>query len=149
MGSLVTSTPAKIMAVSEIPGSLVASCCGGRWWSCRYTWSFSGPTPLNEQRQEGVKTNSCALTFLDQTVVHNNMSQTCLNMRSIPALSDLYSHGAGHHISGGQVLGIGCIALHEALSLTVDQDASLTTATLCDQATSSIDPYKDWEMGST
>ena len=46
MGSRVTSTPAKIMAVSEMPGSLDLSTSAGRWWSCRYTWSFSGPTPL-------------------------------------------------------------------------------------------------------
>lgn len=58
----------------------------------------------------------------------------------IPALSDLYCHGAGHHISGGQVFGIGCVALHKTLSLAVDQDASLTAAALCDQTTRSVDP---------
>lgn len=61
----------------------------------------------------------------------------------IPALSDLYCHGAGHHISGGQVFGIGCIALHKTLSLAVDQDASLTAAALCDQTTSSVDPWTE------
>lgn len=65
-----------------------------------------------------------------------------MHIQSIPALSNLYGHGAGHHVSGGQVFGIGCVALHEAFSLTVDQDPSLTTATLCDQTPSSIDPWK-------
>lgn len=61
----------------------------------------------------------------------------------VPALSDLYGHWTGHHVPGGQVLGVRCVALHEALSLTVDQDPSLPTATFCDQATSSIDPWKE------
>lgn len=30
IGSLVTSTPANIIAVSEIPGNLAASCSGGK-----------------------------------------------------------------------------------------------------------------------
>lgn len=59
---------------------------------------------------------------------------------SVPALPDLYGHGAGHHVSGGQVFGVGSVALHEALSLTVDQDSSFTTAAFCDQATGSVDP---------
>ncbi|KAH3897262.1 hypothetical protein DPMN_021449 [Dreissena polymorpha] len=46
MGSRVTSTPAKIIAVSEIPGRRVLRTSAGRWESWRYTWSFKGPTPL-------------------------------------------------------------------------------------------------------
>ena len=49
---MVTSTPAKIMAVSEMPGRRTASCSGGRWCSCRYTWSFSGPQPLGEENSK-------------------------------------------------------------------------------------------------
>lgn len=68
----------------------------------------------------------------------------------VPALSDLYGHGAGHYISGGQIFGVGSVTLHEALSLAVDQDPSLTTATLCDQTTSSVDPCNDshvsWDL---
>lgn len=60
-----------------------------------------------------------------------------------PALPDLYCHGAGHHIPGGQVLSVGCIALHETLSFAVDQDTSFTTTTLCDQTTGPIDACKD------
>lgn len=60
-------------------------------------------------------------------------------MHNAPALSNLYCHGAGHHISGGQVLSIGCITLHETLSFAVDQDTTFTTTTLCDQTTGSID----------
>ena len=43
--TLVTSTPAKMAAVSEMPGRRSASSSGGRWFRCRYTWSFSGPHP--------------------------------------------------------------------------------------------------------
>lgn len=50
----------------------------------------------------------------------------------IPALSDLDCHGAGHYVSGGQIFSVGCVALHETLSLAVDQDPSLATAALCD-----------------
>lgn len=56
-----------------------------------------------------------------------------------PALSDLYCHGARHHISRGQVLSIGRITLHETFSFAVDQDTSFTTTTLSDQTTGSID----------
>ena len=51
MGSRVTSTPAKIMAVSEIPGKRVRSVSAGKCESWRYTWSFSGPTPLKTNKQ--------------------------------------------------------------------------------------------------
>lgn len=64
-------------------------------------------------------------------------------LRFIPALSDLNCHGAGHYVSGGQIFSVGCITLHETLSLAVDQDPSLATAALCDQTTSSIDPWED------
>ena len=43
--ALVTSTPAKMAAVSEMPGSRSASTSGGRWFRCRYTWSLLGPQP--------------------------------------------------------------------------------------------------------
>lgn len=45
MSTLVTSTPAKMAAVSEMPGKRSARSSGGRWLRCRYTWSFSGPHP--------------------------------------------------------------------------------------------------------
>lgn len=143
MGSLVTSTPAKIMAVSEMPGSLVASCWGGRWWSCRYTWSFSGPTPLKRSRRELQKVTAVSFVVSRHVYLHALMGLTHSHTEFIPALSDLYCHGARHHISRGQIFGVGCIALHETLSLTVDQDASLTTAALCDQTTSSVDAWED------
>ena len=56
-----------------------------------------------------------------------------------PALSDLDGHGAGDDVSGGQVFGVGRVALHEALPLAVDKDSALATATLCDQAARAID----------
>lgn len=68
--------------------------------------------------------------------------------RFIPALSDLNCHGAGHHISRGQIFGVGCVALHETLSLAVDQDPSLATTALCDQTPSSIDPWEDLHVYS-
>lgn len=67
----------------------------------------------------------------------------------LPALSDLNGHGARHHISRCQVLGVGRIALHEALALTVYQDASLATAALGDQTTGSIDPWKNADVAIT
>ena len=70
-------------------------------------------------------------------------THTHTHTMSIPALSDIYGHGTGHHISGGQVLSVGCVTFHESLSLAIDQDSSFTTATLCDQAASSVDPCKD------
>ena len=69
-------------------------------------------------------------------------------MHNAPALSNLYCHGAGHHISGGQVLSIGCITLHETLSFAVDQDTTFTTTTLCDQTTGSIDAWNDLQEDS-
>lgn len=90
-------------------------------------------TGRNKYKQQQQLTQLCAQLYY----THN---------LSIPALSDLYGHGAGHHVSGGQVFGVGCIALHEALSLAVDQDPSLTTATLCDQTTGSVDPCKDSQV---
>lgn len=61
-------------------------------------------------------------------------------LRFIPALSDLDCHGTGHHVSGGQIFSVGCVTLHETLSLAVDQDPSLAAAALCDQTSSSVDP---------
>lgn len=43
-GSLVTSTPAKTQADSEIPGSLSWSRAAGRCSKCKWIWSFLGPT---------------------------------------------------------------------------------------------------------
>lgn len=57
----------------------------------------------------------------------------------VPSLTDLDGHGAGHHISGCQIFSVGGISLHKTLALAVDEDSTLTTAALCDQATGSID----------
>ena len=43
--TFVTSTPAKIAAVSLMPGRRSASSSGGRWLRCRWMWSPSGPHP--------------------------------------------------------------------------------------------------------
>lgn len=79
-------------------------------------------------------------------------SNCCISAQAllfIPALSDLYRHGAGHHVSRCQIFSVGSVTLHETLSLAVDQDPSLATAALCDQTTSSIDPCKDSHIDST
>lgn len=54
-------------------------------------------------------------------------------------LADLHGHRTGHDITRGQVLGGGGVALHEALTLGVSQDTSLSSATLSNQASCSID----------
>lgn len=86
---------------------------------------------------------SNAILFSRISVITNADVCVRLTQLSVPALSNLYGHGAGHDVSGGQVFGVGCVALHEALSLTVNQDPALATATLCDQAASPIDSYRD------
>ena len=43
--TFVTSTPAKMAAVSLMPGRRSASSSGGRWLRCRWMWSPSGPHP--------------------------------------------------------------------------------------------------------
>ena len=42
---MVTSTPAKMAAVSEMPGRRSASTSGGRWSRCRCSHSALGPQP--------------------------------------------------------------------------------------------------------
>mmetsp|Transcript_69425 Transcript_69425/g.145005 ORF Transcript_69425/g.145005 Transcript_69425/m.145005 type:complete len:556 (-) Transcript_69425:101-1768(-) len=49
-------------------------------------------------------------------------------------LADLQGHGSAHDIARGQVLGSGGISGHEGLTLTVSQDAALTTASLSEEA---------------
>lgn len=55
------------------------------------------------------------------------------------ALPDLHGHGTGHDVSGGQVLGGWRVTLHEPLTLAVQQEATFTTGTLCDQAAGAVD----------
>lgn len=57
----------------------------------------------------------------------------------IPSFPDLNGHGPRDHVPRGQIFGIGCVTFHEPLAFTVDQDSSLSTAALCDQASGSID----------
>ena len=61
--SLLVNWPAKIWAVSDIPGSLVSSCSGWRWLNWRYTWSFSGPHPLSAARGYKILTTLSALVY--------------------------------------------------------------------------------------
>lgn len=55
------------------------------------------------------------------------------------ALADLHGHGTGDDIAGGQILGSGGITLHKALTLGVQQVATLTTRALSDQAAGAVD----------
>lgn len=54
------------------------------------------------------------------------------------ALINLNSHRPRNNVSTGQILGGWRVSLHESLSLAVDKDSSLTSATLGDQATSAV-----------
>jgi hypothetical protein len=55
------------------------------------------------------------------------------------ALTDLHGHGSRNDITRGKILGGGGISLHESLTLGVEEVTTLTTRTLSDQATSSVD----------
>lgn len=86
-----------------------------------------------------------SLSFSFLTTLFVTQFQTMLYMYvggTVPSLADLDGHGARHHVSGGQVFGVGGVPLHEALSLAVDEDSSLPSAALCDQAAGTIDTCK-------
>ena len=55
------------------------------------------------------------------------------------SLKDLHGHGSGDDVTRGQVLSIGGVSLHEALSFTVSEDTTLTTAAFSHEAASTID----------
>lgn len=101
---------------------------GERWHSSSHG-SHSGPrydahvnTAL--QRREGV----CAQTPRAQA--HR------------PSFADLQCHGPRHDVPGSQVLGDGGVSLHEALALTVDENAALASAPLGDETSSAVDACK-------
>ena len=52
---------------------------------------------------------------------------------------DLHGHGAGDDVPAGQVLGGGGIALHEALTLRIDQIAAFAAHAFGDQAARTVD----------
>ncbi len=54
-------------------------------------------------------------------------------------LADLECDRTRDDITRGQVLGVGRVALHEALALRVDQEAALTTAALGDETARAVD----------
>ena len=56
-----------------------------------------------------------------------------------PALDNFQHHRARYHVASGEVLGIGCIAFHEAFAVLIDQVAALTPAPLGDQHTGTVD----------
>src|SRR5690606_23281527 len=53
--------------------------------------------------------------------------------------ADFHGHRAADHVARGQVLGVGRIALHEALALVVAQDAALAAHAFGDQAAGAVD----------
>jgi hypothetical protein len=55
------------------------------------------------------------------------------------AIANLHGHGAGDNVTGSEILGGRGITLHEALTLAVQEVTTLTTSTLGDQATGTID----------
>ena len=64
----------------------------------------------------------------------------------LPSFSDLYGTWPWHHIPGGQVLRSGCITLHVPLPLWIDQIASLSTGSLCDETPSTIYTCKNHQI---
>jgi hypothetical protein len=55
------------------------------------------------------------------------------------ALTDLHGHGSRNDITRSKILSSRSISLHESLTLGVEEVTTLTTRTLSDQATSSVD----------
>ncbi len=51
-----------------------------------------------------------------------------------PTLADFHGHAAAHDVAGRQVLGVGRIALHEALAFGIDEIPALAARALGDQA---------------
>ena len=54
------------------------------------------------------------------------------------SLADLHGHGTGDNVAGCKILGGWCVTLHKSLTLRVEEVSTLTTGTLSDQATSSV-----------
>src|SRR5690606_14644554 len=55
------------------------------------------------------------------------------------AFADLDGHRAADHVAAGEVLGVGRVALHEALALGVAQDAAFAADALGDEAAGAVD----------
>ena len=55
------------------------------------------------------------------------------------ALADLDGHGAGDDVAGGEVLGGGRVALHEALTFGVDEVSAFAAGALGDEAAGAVD----------
>lgn len=55
------------------------------------------------------------------------------------SLEDLHTHGSGDDVTGGEVLDGGGVTLHESLSERVSQDTTLSSATLREETSGSVD----------
>jgi len=55
------------------------------------------------------------------------------------SITNLHSHASADNITRCKILGGRCVSLHESLTLAVEEVATLTTRTLGDQASSSVD----------
>ena len=53
-------------------------------------------------------------------------------------LQDLHRHGTAHHIAGSQVLGVGGVALHEALAFGIGEISAFAAHAFGDQHASTI-----------
>src|SRR5690606_17127969 len=54
-------------------------------------------------------------------------------------LADLYGHGPAHHVAGGEILGVGRVALHEALAQRVREVTAFAAHALGDEAAGAVD----------
>src|SRR5690606_38483674 len=58
------------------------------------------------------------------------LEQDVILVRTTAVAGDHFlDHGTGDHVAAGQILGVGRIALHEALAMHVDQVTTLAAAT--------------------
>jgi hypothetical protein len=55
------------------------------------------------------------------------------------AVTDLHGHGSGDDVTRSKIAGSGGISLHESLTLGVEEETTLTTSTLSDQAAGAVD----------
>jgi hypothetical protein len=100
IGSFVTSTPAKIEAVSEMPGRRSCSSSAGKWSRCRNRWSFFLPSHV-------------------PIVIHLLCKCYLFSLTYSSTISDLHCHRSTHHITTRQVFGRRSITFHETLALSI------------------------------
>ena len=117
MGCFVTSTPAKMAAVSEMPGNRSASVSGGKWFRCRLMWSFSGPTPrpsrismvmLRDTTSRDARSSAVG-AYLQSHSTHSGKKNVALMQAKCLTASRIITHATESNVIWDQ-----CAAMHAA-----------------------------------